>query len=463
MSVYFVTGKLGSGKSLCSVGRIKDYLEQGRKVATNLDLDLSRLTNPHSEQSVIRVPDYPRLCDLEAIGRGIDDSSRQTDENCFGLLVLDELAMQFNNRNWREKDRLELITWFRHARKLSWDIIFIAQDIESVDGQLVNALCEHLVICRRLDRMTVPIIGPLLRFMGFEKVLPKLHIATVYYSQSENAAFKVGRWVYRSKDLYKAYDTKQIFTDQQEIYNGQVVDMRAVYTILSASYITGHRYINQLQNKIQNIHERINTISGKPSKTKIKNNNNKTKLPDKYIELIKQAAPLIIMLLVSIGYYKYNHTETGKTEESGGIISSLIGHSSLAMPKPKTEISNNVSQNVTQIQPVPNPPIQTTKSEMPYDKILSSCNPHISSIMLIDKKISSLSITCVDQSAQIERYITKDDLIMAGYQIILSNLGIEILSPYTHYSIPFARRSTRQRQLQTVQASQQINIPSSPP
>ncbi len=43
MAVNFLTGKLGSGKTLCVVGKIRDYLKQGRRVATNLDLNLTAM------------------------------------------------------------------------------------------------------------------------------------------------------------------------------------------------------------------------------------------------------------------------------------------------------------------------------------------------------------------------------------------------------------------------------------
>ena len=43
MAVYVVTGKLGAGKTLVAVGKIKDKLNQGCKVATNLDLNLDKL------------------------------------------------------------------------------------------------------------------------------------------------------------------------------------------------------------------------------------------------------------------------------------------------------------------------------------------------------------------------------------------------------------------------------------
>ncbi|SEE79563.1 zonular occludens toxin domain-containing protein [Pseudomonas anguilliseptica] len=60
MAVYFVTGKLGSGKSLVAVGKIRDYLSEGRRVATNLDLWLDEMFTYH-DQPAIRLPDKPLL------------------------------------------------------------------------------------------------------------------------------------------------------------------------------------------------------------------------------------------------------------------------------------------------------------------------------------------------------------------------------------------------------------------
>ncbi|HGS4937265.1 TPA: zonular occludens toxin domain-containing protein, partial [Vibrio parahaemolyticus] len=38
-SVYFVTGKLGSGKTLTAVGKIREAFMRGVPVATNLDIN----------------------------------------------------------------------------------------------------------------------------------------------------------------------------------------------------------------------------------------------------------------------------------------------------------------------------------------------------------------------------------------------------------------------------------------
>ena len=56
---YVITGKLGAGKSLCAVGKVKEYLIEGRKVATNLDINMTKLVGKRSKKSVVyRLPDY---------------------------------------------------------------------------------------------------------------------------------------------------------------------------------------------------------------------------------------------------------------------------------------------------------------------------------------------------------------------------------------------------------------------
>lgn len=248
MAVYFVTGKLGAGKTLCAVGRIRDYLETGRQVATNLDLKLENMLPDTSKQSAIRLPDKPRLSDLKMLGRGCVEEN----EDKYGLIVLDELGTWFNSRNWRDPERLALIDWCLHARKHHWDIFFIVQSIDSLDGQLVNALCEHLVVCKRTDRLSIPIVGGLFRFMGFDKTMPKIHVANVLYGQTESAP-RVRRWVYRGKDLYNSYNTAQVFTDQNELIEGELTDFRAPYSFLSSFHVNAVQYRKQLQTKIDDL------------------------------------------------------------------------------------------------------------------------------------------------------------------------------------------------------------------
>ncbi|AQU83449.1 MULTISPECIES: zonular occludens toxin domain-containing protein [unclassified Halomonas] len=210
MAVYVVTGKLGAGKTLVAVGKIKDKLNQGCKVATNLDLNLDKLIGEKAKETrCYRLPDKPVLADLESIGTGTDEY----DENKNGLLVLDECGTWFNARSWADKSRQDVINWFLHARKLGWDIIFLIQDLSIMDKQARVALAEHVVYCRRLDRVAIPFIGTIYSLIvGAKMPMPKVHLGIVKYGDSPQS-LTVERWTYTGRVLYPAYDTKQAFSD----------------------------------------------------------------------------------------------------------------------------------------------------------------------------------------------------------------------------------------------------------
>ena len=155
MPIYVVTGKLGAGKTLATVGRIRDYLNENRRVATNLDLNLDKLIGNYSKKcTVYRVPDKPSHTDIDALGLGYDGDYVGEEKN--GGLFLDECATWFNSRSWNEEGRQELIELFRYIRKKRWDVFFIIQDLESLDKQARKAFAEHVVYCRRTDRFNIP-------------------------------------------------------------------------------------------------------------------------------------------------------------------------------------------------------------------------------------------------------------------------------------------------------------------
>lgn len=210
MAVYFVTGKLGSGKTLSAVFKIKEYLQSGRKVATNLDISLTAMFGSGAKNiNLVRVPDKPTYFDLEALGKG----NYSFDESQNGLLVLDECGTWFNSRSWNDKSRQELINWFAHARKLGWDILFLVQSLHVVDKQSRLMFAEHVVYCRRADRLKIPFISFLLNIITFGSFkLPKIHFAIVKYGDLPTS-LTVDRWIYQGATLYASYNTKQQFSD----------------------------------------------------------------------------------------------------------------------------------------------------------------------------------------------------------------------------------------------------------
>ena len=224
MAIYIVTGKLGGGKTLAAVSRINDALEQGRKVATNLDLNLERLpglSRKTKNARVIRLPDRPSVGDIEAAGFGIegvsdlDEARKAYDEERFGMLVLDECGTWLNSRDWQAEGRRELINFLLHIRKHLWDVYLIIQDISMLDKQARKALAEHVVYCRRTDRMKVPVLGGLMSFIWGKRVsMPKMHMAIVKYGDQPQS-MTVDRWWYNGTALYEAYDTTQVFTEDR--------------------------------------------------------------------------------------------------------------------------------------------------------------------------------------------------------------------------------------------------------
>lgn len=210
MSDYLITGKKGNGKSLVCVGRIRDALLQGRRVATNLNIFIEHLLPLGVRKcDLIRLPDRPSVADMVNLGLG----APVLDEARYGEIVLDEMATWMNARSWNDKERQALLDWFVHSRKQRWNTNFICQGIDQIDKQIRGSLMDHHVICRRLDKLRIPLLGVLTKnLFGWELRPPKVHVAKVRFGMDANAMV-VDTWTYRGTSLYKAYDTEQVFKD----------------------------------------------------------------------------------------------------------------------------------------------------------------------------------------------------------------------------------------------------------
>jgi hypothetical protein len=240
MAVWVVTGKLGAGKTLMSVSRIQKYLLEGRKVATNLNIYPQHMLGIDKKHTQLyRLPDIPKIEDFEALPRGYDDD--KIDEGKNGLLVLDECGIFLDSRGWNNPNRKAVNAFFKLLRKLRWDAIFIIQDIENLDSDARRTIAEHVVYCRRMDRMSIPLVSPIFRMLtGYQLPLPQLHIGIVKYG-TEASSMKVDQWNYYGKGLYSAYDTEQLFSETEN-YSG----IDGLTTVLPTYYTHG-RYKSRKQ------------------------------------------------------------------------------------------------------------------------------------------------------------------------------------------------------------------------
>lgn len=239
MAFWMVTGKLGSGKSLVAVSKIQQYLNDGRMVASNLDLWPEHMVNPWAKEcQIFRLPDKPSARDLLNLPAPYNGDY---DEDSSGLLVLDECATWFNSRNYRDKGRAEVIDVFLHIRKMGWDVILLVQNISMIDSQAREGLSEMVVHCRRTDRLKIPVLTQFFSLAGVNLTFPKMHIGVVKYGTNDSSP-TVDRWIYSGEGLYRAYDTRQAFGTNDCAY----------HTVLSPWYTYG-RYTTKREHYVKEI------------------------------------------------------------------------------------------------------------------------------------------------------------------------------------------------------------------
>ncbi|WP_096779130.1 zonular occludens toxin domain-containing protein [Zobellella denitrificans] len=241
---YFITGPVGASKTSTMVNLIVGYLNEGRPVATNIDLYLEYM--PLNELGlntpVIRLPEEPRSTDLDNLGYAYP-KEHGYDESKNGGLFIDETAFFLNSREWQKRDRQELINWFRLVRKRGWNAFLAVQDIDSVDKQVINSLCRSIGWCYTSDSfmrgggnpLLMLILLPVRVFAKFfiKRILgvPRIHMCTFYSGKSVSTGVKQDTVMAKGLWLYRSYDTKQEFHDGSEMMEFPVKDKEGQYLV----------------------------------------------------------------------------------------------------------------------------------------------------------------------------------------------------------------------------------------
>jgi hypothetical protein len=244
---FAITGPQGSGKSLITTRIVRDFLLDSKLVASNLDFYLDKLLPYWSKSYYIRLPDYVTANDLWAIG----NATESPDQRNHGLLVIDELAVIANARDWKAENRTDLISYLRHARKHGFNTFYLSQDVESIDAQIRKSLVEHVVRCKRTDRINIPIISHLLKPLGINLKFPLLHIATVILGL-EKRGLVVDRWIARGTEFYEGYNTNQKFTPDGFQYE-HVIKYRYTPSPIGLLAVETNHVINSICNNMHSV------------------------------------------------------------------------------------------------------------------------------------------------------------------------------------------------------------------
>jgi hypothetical protein len=232
MSIYLRTGQPGHGKSYGAVRVIRDALESGLWVATNIELregwalvmaksNLFRRFIPGRVRKV--AADYERRC---YVTHSLDEFSRLRLPPCGrcdqcraglrcrregrGRMVLDEAHNWLNSRTWDHDEsgqsrnrresvnaRLQIVRLFSQHRKLGWHIDLITQDEQNLDRQ-VRSLFEYHVHLKNLRRF---------RLLGIVPIVPfNLFVAVTTWHDNDKSRLGVDMFTLNRK-LARCYDT----------------------------------------------------------------------------------------------------------------------------------------------------------------------------------------------------------------------------------------------------------------
>lgn len=256
MAGFFYTGPRGSGKSLGAVHQIYERLTNDRPVATNLDIFPDYLIK--KQYKLTRLPDKPSVKHLEILGYAYTDgpiSKDDYDENKNGLIVLDEISLYLSSK--RDKEFAPLMDWLVQSRKYGWDLLLLAQSKEQVNETVYKSLCDNLVLCKADKLVPIPYIGGLLKKIGLSGRLPDNHTAVVLNGRSEQGSI-IETINYSRKKLQNFYNTAQTFNDGQELVNNNLMDMRAVYSVVPDYILSGQKLIDSHNNEIERIKSKVN-------------------------------------------------------------------------------------------------------------------------------------------------------------------------------------------------------------
>jgi hypothetical protein len=242
----FIEGRRGSGKSKWAVAKIQLYLNEGRKVVTNLDLFLENLVPDNKYINYIRLPDYPRSEDLHAIGMAYDTLDENNpdsyDENKNGVVVIDELLTSFNSRNWNDPDRLNVINWIVLSRKKGWDLYFIGQDFGSIDKQIQDTVIEEIISCRSNEKLYPGVFWNFIIKPFYMRLAGKKHFAYRYDGKSKGKDTFNYRESFKREDLHICYKTGQIFKKKVRLIHNEGAkkpiefDDRALFSVIGKHY-----------------------------------------------------------------------------------------------------------------------------------------------------------------------------------------------------------------------------------
>ena len=216
MSVYFFSGKPGSGKSLHAAKMIDEWICKGRNVITNFPINEDFWAKRRAKGKKTGMVFSSSNDDFLQNGvKGLvgyakqfhktNDDGKMIEKQT--LVILDECQTMFNSRSWNAKGRSDWIILFSQHRKFGFEFLLISQHKDFVDKQ-IRCQFQYDYDHRNLKNFkTLGFILSLL-FGGnfFVIVVKSMDIGKKDHTEFCGARKKY----YKLYDSYRIFDTKTL-------------------------------------------------------------------------------------------------------------------------------------------------------------------------------------------------------------------------------------------------------------
>lgn len=207
-----ISGKLSGGKTCTAVKYAYDQGLQGKKVLSNIRLNLPS----NIRQTYIRDTEF-----IHFLKTNYDNPDQIKKVFHNSVFLVDEIVNLVSARK-SSSGLNELITnFFMMCGKLSCDVVFTAQDLESMADKRLRSVCNVYANCFRISETNTSLIDQ-------DRIVKGKVLIVVYFLFDLDILGKIiKQMVYDPSPYFSMYDTEEIvLLDRSKYLRGGTRDLR---------------------------------------------------------------------------------------------------------------------------------------------------------------------------------------------------------------------------------------------
>jgi len=186
-------GRLGGYKTYSAVERMMEWMSAGGVCFSNIHLKWDNFFRKAAKKYEV---------ELDPLQHEFLDDAKIKEFHKFtapfSMIVLDELHLWFNARDWSNASR-EVLAFLTQSRKATNDLILISQTINNIDKQYRH-LVQHVYKYRDMQHYVIPVLG-----CGWP--LNQYKVSIFDYT----GVFQKSYYKFKDPEIYECYETNAIY------------------------------------------------------------------------------------------------------------------------------------------------------------------------------------------------------------------------------------------------------------